>query len=358
MEQLNLLPADEASRHDALREAEHELADLIARGDEVSWPAVARVMETVESKELWKAEYNSFSAWLRHMAAKAGVQESLLWQRKKALKVWRQHEQKERAAGRETPEVEESGLSAFALVTVEKVANGNDQRASEWISSLQEGRVSQKDLRAALRQARAAGIKPKKTRPDHEKADEESDAIQAPDVETAATAAAVLEALSKWKDHWLFGIETAEEREKRLVDRRGRKFLYKDNEAFAVLPEFPVRVEAAERPRRIDALAVCLENLTEEDWMRCTLRGIEIKVDEHDLRRDQKAGDYAAFVDYLYLAVTSDLVAAAEEVADPSWGIIAWDGEQLRLHREPERQDAPLREEAAMTAIVKLICKR
>lgn len=58
-----------------------ELASLFRQGGR-SWVPVYLLMRDVSENELYKPEYSSFSAWLKDEAARCGVTETLLWQRK------------------------------------------------------------------------------------------------------------------------------------------------------------------------------------------------------------------------------------------------------------------------------------
>lgn len=75
-------------------------------------------------------------------------------------------------------------------------------------------------------------------------------------------------------------------------------------------------------------------------------------------------GDYELFCDFFYLVVPESLVLVAEEVADPGAGILVWRaeaderGNHVDVVREPERLDAPRRELALETALVKLLAKQ
>lgn len=60
-----------------------ELMGLFKQGGR-SWVEVYALMEHVSEAELYRPEYNSFSAWLKDEAARCGISESLLWHRKSA----------------------------------------------------------------------------------------------------------------------------------------------------------------------------------------------------------------------------------------------------------------------------------
>lgn len=351
-----------AARAIKLDKAEQELHELLQRSDTKEWPRVYALLAKVADEELWRSEFKSYSAWLRDLAKREGVTESLLWQRKKAgdaYNAWAK-------ANPGAPNLEASGISAANLAEVDRLSGGDPAKADTWVRGLLGGTLTQRDIKAARNLQRSQGVAQPKNAYDKAKSAPVADVSP----EDAATAADILAALQAESRTWIWGIETDEQRSAREREMAGIRYLNRANAVAQVLAEFPVRVETAQRTRRIDALAVdvtsalMVENDTEDDWTRVCLRGVEIKVSESDLRRDRKMGDYELFCDFFYLAVPESLVLVAEEVADPGAGILVWRaeaderGNHVDVVREPERLDAPRRELALETALVKLLAKQ
>lgn len=344
----------------SLKKAEQELHELLQRADTKEWPQVYALLAKVYEEKLYEPDFRTFSAWLRDLAKREGVTESLLWQRKKAgdaYSAWR-------ALNPDAPTLEESNISAANLAEVDRLSGHDPAKADAWVRGLLDGTLTQRDIKAARNLQRSKSEEQPKNAHDRKKE------VVEVSPEDAATAANVLDALQRESRFWIWGIETDEDREEREKELAGTRYMNRANAVAQVLAEFPVRVETAQRTRRIDALAVdvtsavVVENDTEGDWTRVCLRGVEIKVSESDLRRDQKMGDYELFCDFFYLAVPESLVLVAEEVADPAAGILAWraeedeHGRRIDVVREPERLDAPRRELALETALVKILAKQ
>ena len=328
-----------------LRQAEARLDVLIDAGDETGWAQVARILQEVADNEVWKPQHHSFSAWIKAYAQRKGCAESLLWKYVKAGRAY--------AAAREQmpelPPIEKANMSAEAVATAEKIY-GNDAKAvAGLLDKVNKGEVKTAEVREMWRAARkVSGV-----RRSRHSAKPAGGAASQGDAERTA---ALTRALARTAGAWIWGAESQAETEERKQANAARAFLTRDAVCVRTLTEFPVRVESAERARRIDLAAVCVENQTTADWMDVVLRGVEVKVSDYDLTRDQKMADYSLFMDYMYLACPLDLVESASDLVPPEWGLLAYesDTDSVSVMREPERLDAPRREQALMTACVKL----
>lgn len=322
---------------------EVELDEVIDAGS-AGWSRAAELIMRVDKDELWReGDYHSMSAWLRAYAQRKGCSESLLWKYAKAGRYY------SRARGEDSslPSLVDAGVSAMSVVTVEKICGEDVRRAAGILGRACAGEVRSRDLQDMWRAARRS-VPVRATR--HDRVDV---AAGSGDAEVTAR---LTQALARDAAEWVWGAETKEEAEERRRREAPRQYLTRDDVCVRTLTEFPVRVVAGERPRRVDLAAVCVENQTTADWMEVCLRGVEVKVSEGDLRRDAKMGDYAAFMDYMYVAVPSDLVVAAGDAVPRSWGVLAYSTaeDSIEVVREPSRLDAPRREESLMTAVVKL----
>lgn len=327
-----------------LKQAEKQLDVLIDAGNETGWAKVAQVLEQVEMGELWKPGHHSFSAWVKSYSLHKGCSESLLWKYCKAGRAYRAA----RAVAPELPPMADAQVSAEVVVTCEKI-HGHDRRAAaKLLGKVERGELSSKDVREIWKaQRKVAGVR--KTR--HDAKPQVGDGQGDGEMTRKLTAALAAQAGS-----WIWGAETKEEAEERKKANAARDFLTRDAVCVRTLTEFPVRVETAERARQIDLAAVVVENQTTADWMAVSLWGVEVKVSERDFERDQKMGDYALFMDYMSIAVPLDLVERVQDAVPAEWGVLGYDSKQDRVAvvREPERLDAPRREQALMTACVKL----
>lgn len=327
-----------------LKQAEKQLDVLIDAGNETGWARVAQVLEQVETGELWKPGHHSFSAWVKSYSLHKGCSESLLWKYCKAGRAYRAA----RAVAPELPPMEQAQVSAEVVVTCEKIHGEDRQAAAKLLGKVEQGELSAKDVREIWKaQRKVAGVR--KSR--HEAKPQARPAEGDGEMTRRLTAALAAQAGS-----WIWGAETKKEAEARKKAHAARDFFARDAVCVRTLTEFPVRVETAERARQIDLAAVTVENQTTADWMEVTLWGVEVKVSEHDFERDQKMGDYALFMDYMSIGVPFDLVERVQDAVPAEWGVLGYDPEEdtISVVREPERLDAPRREQALMTACVKL----
>ena len=128
-----------------------ELASLFKQGGR-SWVPVYLLMRDVSENELYKPEYSSFSAWLKDEAARCGVTETLLWQRKSAGDFY--HEWSSRKTG--VPSLEDGKhLSELNLNLVRKIAKIDPSRGDELMYEMIEAGLSTKMLRSEWRAVRA-----------------------------------------------------------------------------------------------------------------------------------------------------------------------------------------------------------
>ena len=329
-----------------LNQAEERLSALLDAGDETGWQAMAGVLGQVEDGGLWKeGGWHSYSAWIKSFAQKVGKSESLLWKYGKARKAYRAAVK----AVPSLPPMAETKASAEAVITAEKICGDDVKALAGLIDKVECGKLRARDLREMWKSAKkVTGVRTNR----HQA--KPSTAATGGDAEMTRK---LTDALAAQAGSWIWGAETPSEVAARKMENRARDFLTRDAICVKTLTEFPVRVEeTAERARQIDLAAVTAENQTTADWMEVNLHGVEVKVSLSDFERDQKMGDYALFMDYMYLAVPLDLVAEVQDGVPVEWGLLGYDPEAdcISVVREPERLDAPRREQALMTAIVKL----
>ena len=196
----------------------------------------------------------------------------------------------------------EASMSAATVANAEKIHGDDAAAVGGLLAKVERGEVKPKDVSEMWKAARKVCGARKSRHAAKPAVGGEGDA----EITRALTAALARQAAA-----WIWGAETAAEAEERKRREAPRQFLARDAVCVRTLVEFPVRVESAERARRIDLAAVCVENQTTADWMDVALRGVEVKVSEADLGRDAKMGDYGLFMDYMYVACPADLVRQA-----------------------------------------------
>ena len=321
---------------------ENELQNLL-NTDKSNWVKIYELMEEVDKNSLWVKTYKSYTAWVRALAEKVRVHESLLWSRKKAGAVYAAYSKRSEMAGKRAEEISKINISPDSLVYCEKIARGNSKVEDELIEKALAGEMGRNDLRKAWKATRAniesAGIKAVRSNANEAfipVLNDSEDGLQS-DTITAADIA-----LSLRTNEWLskaFEMHLTHNYEKRVYN---------------TLLEFPVHTGTTKHSRRIDV--VVLENQTTEKPFEIMLHGIEIKVSKSDLLNDKKTSEYKDFVDYFWLAVPEPLKDEALKIAGERWGIIVIDDNKTAHIHTPAKKETPVfKQEALNTAIIKLL---
>lgn len=308
---------------------EHELEDLV-RNDKNNWTRFYLLMEKVEKEELYKQRnFKSFTSWLKNFSLKNKIHESVLWNRKKAGRVYQQYQQLQSQKGIETEPIENIDVSMDSLVLLDKIQKKAPVLGAELIEKTMNKQVTRQDLRTAYKQIRDAEP-PKKPGRKKKLTEEEEMAKQAEFNRNNATATKITQLFTS--SMWLLGYETT---------RKAFK-VAEQQDKYISLPEFRVYTGTSIKSRRIDVLA--LENVTVKTKLhQLHSHGIEIKVDKHDLLNDHKYTEYAEFVHFLWLAVPRELVELAEETAPPTVGIIAVEDDDTMIKVREAEKGNPLR---------------
>ncbi|MGU8175379.1 hypothetical protein ACV3S6_13170 [Clostridium perfringens] len=321
---------------------ENELENLI-RTDKNNWTRFYVLMEKVEKEELYKQRnFKSFTSWLKDFSIKNKIHESVLWNRKKAGRVYQQYQQLQAQRGIETEPIENIDVSMDSLVLLDKIQKKAPALGAELIEKTMKKQVTRQDLRTAYKQIRDAEP-PKKPGRKKKLSEEEEMAKQAEFSKNNATATKITQLFTS--SMWLLGYETT---------RKAFK-VAEQQDKYISLPEFRVYTGTSTKSRRIDVLA--LENVTVKTKLhQLHAHGVEIKVDKHDLLNDHKYTEYAEFVHYLWLAVPRELVPLAEENAPPSVGIIAVEKDDTLVKVREAEKGEPLRLlDTFMVATMKLM---
>lgn len=325
-----------ADQIDTIDAIENELESILS-SDKKSWVRIYELMDTVEREKLYSDQYSSYTKWVNALADKAHVHVSLLWNRKKAGRVYASYEERANAQGKSVPAMEDIAVSADNFNLIEKIAGNNTDVADELIDKVLQGDMKRSDLKNAWQTVKA----------DREASGKKSVRVngydkEGVDVKTETiTAADIVLALSR--PNWL----------KNSVDT------YTDRYApskYRVLTEFAVQTGTSHHARRIDALV--LENHTVEAEKPYNLHAhaIEIKVSKHDLLSDHKMQEYTDYADFFWIAVPEELKADAESIMLNDWGLITID-EKKELHviKKAELHDAIFRDKTIETALIKIL---
>lgn len=317
-----------------LKNIEDELHNYVAQ-DQRSWSRIYTLMNTVETEQLYKERTDtpSFTSWVNAIADEMHVHVSLLWARLKAGRSYTEYVERAEKAGRSVVPLADIAVSPDSLNLCEKVAGKNAAEMDYLIEKTVKGDLTRDDLRAAARAKRASGDTMPKSRYDRISAEDRTDAGEA-----KVTAADIILALKR--PDWL------------TIAREDKYF----DHIYHVFTEFRAESGSATHTRRMDALIA--ETVTEAERDHVTLRGIEIKVNKHDLLMDTKMEEYTAFCDYFYIAIPdrdAELLEAAKAVKRPAWGILLVDkAGKITIAAKPEQLNPVFRDKTLTNCIIKL----
>lgn len=324
-----------------IKKIEDELEVLLS-ADKKSWVKIYELMEAVDTQELYKPEYRSFTAWVNALAEKSKVHVSLLWNRKKAGKVYAAYEERAARQGRAVPKMENVKVSADNFNLIEKIAGNNEKVTDELIEKVLQGEMTRSDLKNAWETVKASrpsgageAIPTGKQSVRVNAHDKDKIAIE----EEVLTAADIVLALSN--PSWL----------PKAVDLHNGK----GKESFRVMTEFAVRTGTSRYARRIDAMV--LENLTvKEKNYDLHMHAVEIKVSKSDLLGDHKMQEYRDYADYFWIAVPAHLEQDARSIMADGWGLLLMDEKkQLQVAVKPHLYNAVMRDESIVTALMRLL---
>lgn len=325
-----------ADKIDAIDAIETELESILS-SDKKSWVRIYELMDTVEREKLYSDQYSSYTKWVNALADKAHVHVSLLWNRKKAGRVYASYEKRANAQGKSVPAMEDIAVSADNFNLIEKIAGNNTDVADELIDKVLQGDMKRSDLKNAWQTVKA----------DREASGKKSVRVNAYDKESidvkteTITATDIVLALSR--RNWLINnVDT-------YTDRYTQS-------KYRVLTEFAVQTGTSHHARRIDALILENRTVEAEKAYNVHIHAVEIKVSKHDLLSDHKMQEYTDYADFFWIAVPEELKADAESIMLNDWGLITIDDKkELHVIKKAELHDAIFRDQTIETALIKIL---
>ncbi|MGO4993356.1 MmcB family DNA repair protein [Clostridium perfringens] len=316
-----------------LKKYEKEL-ETILNADKNNWSKFYLLMKEIEEKELYKeVNLNSFTAWVKDFSLKHKIHESVIWNRKKAGKVYESYAKVQADKGIEVAPLEEANVGVDALVLLDKISKKDANLGAELTQKALNKEITRDDLRTAYKTVRG-DLRAAKTERKHKEPETEID------VQETVTAAKIVNGLNH--SNWL-GKECKKKHFKGAYEL----------DKYKALTEFPVYTGTSKKSRRIDVLVA--ENITQDNHFSLNLHGVEIKVSKSDLINDMKYTEYAEYVNYLWLAIPRDLIEVAEETAPKSIGILIFDDGKIMIHRDAERLNPLKLNESLTTLSLRLI---
>lgn len=349
-----------------LLEIEKKL-NVLVEVDKQNWSNFYLLLKRVEDEELWREGYKTFTAWIKHFAHVSKLQESVLWNRKRAGEIYQNYYSRKVQKQEEVADITEVEVAQDTLILIQKIAKDDVELQDELTDKAINKELKKKDLQQAYRIIKSQKDKERKLKEElaQIRAKKVSNVVAAVDdiannedkiendIEklrnTTATALDISNALNN--NEWLSVYKQKTEYDEEKTLERFKKFYKKSK--YSVFTEFPVHLGTTRHSRRIDAL-VC-ENITSERY-NLNLHGIEIKVSKGDLEGDHKYTEYAEFVDYLWLAVPEELVEVAKETKLSECGIlIITQDKEIKVVEKAQRLSPVMREKCLEKLALKLL---
>lgn len=376
--------ADADARAKELSDIEGQLVNVWQKEMKL-WVQTYLLMKRVEDEKLYEAKgHRSFSAWVNALASEIiHVQASLLWKRLKAGRAYSAHVLRVEGMGIKSKgtiedvkqrdlvekKLTETNLSPDSLVLIDKITNGNPEEADKLIEKAEAGELRNRDLKEAWqevkeakaekRMASASKGKTKQSNPSSSgsaadaDADGEEGRMPIMDIHASTSTVTAKTIVDALKDSlWM----------QKLYKYAEKQETPHETPTFRLLTEFPVYPPETRQPRRIDAL-IC-ENYSVDAHIHdeVVLHGIEIKVSKSDLVRDTKMGDYALYVDCMWVAVPDDdeIVKAARDYIADGWGLLVCKGtiyDGIVVDREAKKNSNSLFRDKAMQTLARKLIK-
>lgn len=331
-----------------------ELKHLVEQ-DKNSWARFYLLLKKVEDEQLYKElDFKSFTAWLKDFALKNKIHESVLWNKKKAGKVYERYIETKKEQGIEVAPIEDANVGVDSLVLLDKISKKNETLGAELTEKAINKEITRADLRNAYKTIRGDLKKdtviknPIKVIEEDNKLHEDGNGdiinIEAntdhEDNTDNVTATNIVMALNSHS--WLGDKEVVKGFRGRFVERK-----------YKALTEFPVYTGTTKHSRRIDVLVA--ENISIEEHYNLQLHGIEIKVSKGDLLNDTKYTEYAEFVNKLWIAVPKNLVKECIKNTPKNIGIMYLEDGAIKIKRQAKELKPECLKEALTTLALKLL---
>lgn len=291
---------------------EQELIDIV-NTDKNNWTHFYLIMKNIEENCLWKdIGERSFTSWVKNFCVKNNIHESIIWNRKKAGKVYESYQRVKEEQGVKVAPLEKSNVSVDTLVLLDKINKKSPELASKLTDKAIHKEITREDLRNAYKSVRGP-IDDKAYNWNKIIVDPKNNDINNVEVSVSnkinITAPLIVNALGK--SEWL-GVTKVKKHFKTAFEQ----------DKYRLFTEFPLYTGTSKKSRRVDVLIA--ENLTCDSW-ELNLHAVEIKVSKSDLLNDTKYSEYADFGDYMWLAVPEELIDVAKEHKFSNCGILTID---------------------------------
>ncbi len=319
----------------SLKSIESQLLDLI-NIDKKNWTNFYLLLKEIEDQELYKPKYKSFTQWVKEFCIKSKTHESIVWNRKKAGKVYESYSKQKAEQGINVKPIIESNVSVDSLVLLDKINKYDEKVASQLVDKVLNKTITKKDLREVYQSIRPS-VDKISTNPHLKQVQQDKKEL----TDVSITANDIVSTLFNLE--WLGAKPKASRFKSAFESNKSRVFT-----------EFPLYTGTSKKSRRVDMLVS--ENITSQYNYDLNIHGIEIKVSKSDLLNDLKYTEYAPFVDFLWLAIPVDLVEVAQSNTFKDCGIVAIDNDRkVTIIKKAKQLDCDMRHETLKNIILKIM---
>ena len=327
---------------------EKELEDLFET-DRRGWVRMYRLLDLVETKNLWYYSYGSFSEWLRDYAERKGISKALLWHRRQAGRFYDKFVLRAKLVGITEPPLEEVEAPVESLNIAERIAGKSDFIADDLIHKIIKKEITRQGLSSAWKNVKAENLARKKAYIEWREPP-----AYASKIERITTKDIIL---SLRKNDWLPDELYEEDTRLHINDKKYIVYGYRGRirPMYRTAADFNVFNKATKKDTNIDLMVA--ENCTvavADKGYRLNLHAIAVKVDKKDFLSTGEMDMYRLYADYCWLAVPEEIGKDALDVVPDDWGIIVSDGEQATVIKTPARitEYLPTHNEALMSFIL------
>lgn len=323
-------------RLENIEQVEEEIK-LIIDDDKKNWVNLYLLLDYIQINKLWFPKHPSFTSWFRSFCEENNIGEDFLWRIKRAGKVYSSY-LKNNKNNKQLPPIEEIKIPVESLILIGKIAGEDKSKMTELIDNALEGKVTIRELREIHKLLKSKeGNKKSK--------DDISDSMN--ELESSNNNIRASDIVTVLKNPIWLDLLDARDKQIKLF----KTFVEQDK--YRIYTEFPVMTASSKAPRRIDILVA--ENLTSPEVWKLKFHGIEIKTNYSDLVNDHKYTEYAAFVDFQWLAVPKDLVKVAKRTKFKNCGIILIDNGKAEIIEKAQLLAAPMKNEMMNTLLLKVL---
>ena len=288
-----------------IKKIEEEIEKILIK-DKRSWVRLFELIREVEMNTLWKPEHLSFTRWIRHLAYESGVTESLIWKRKKAGEIYSDYQTRAKKKGLSVPRIEDVDVSPDNFELVEKISQGNKDIKDDLMDKVLHRELKRSELLSAwksvktIRQNDPGSIVKKNSHSEVGCSEKEKElALSVSDIAISLT-------YSSWLDNF------SDSNINSLTTHSQRK-------VYKLLPNFSFYSSLSNRSHTIDFLVI--ENYTSKPH-QLNLHSIEVILTEEDLHRSFNSRQYQKHMNYLWIAIPSQLLEEIGPLISEDYGII------------------------------------